>query len=113
MIPYMVGKLAPKPAHFTRRLMKYIPGKGYFRAVPSKNGEIFVTSPPHQIVERLTLRPWLMMGGSVEGLPDPLPRASRGGGNTAVVTCTTMPSNNFISVAVFDMSRTATLVKEK
>ena len=39
MIPYMVGKLGPKSTHFTRGLVKYIPGRGYFRAVPSKNGK--------------------------------------------------------------------------
>ena len=38
MIPYMVGKLAPNSTHFTRKLVKYIPGRAYFRAVPSKTG---------------------------------------------------------------------------
>ena len=42
----MVGKLAPNSTHFTRGLVKYVPGRGYFRVVPSQNGDIFVTSPP-------------------------------------------------------------------
>ena len=27
-------------------LVKYVPGGGYFRAVPSQNGDKYVTSPP-------------------------------------------------------------------
>ena len=46
MIPYMVGKLAPNSSHLTRGLVKYVPGRGYFRAVSSQNGDKFVTSPP-------------------------------------------------------------------
>ena len=53
MIPYMVGKLAPISTHFTRGLVKYIPGRGYFRAVSSQNRDNFVTFPPPQIIERL------------------------------------------------------------
>ena len=53
MIPYMVGKLAPNPTHFTRGLVKYVPGRGYFRAVPSQNVDKIVTSPPPSIVERV------------------------------------------------------------
>ena len=55
MIPYMVGKLAPNSTHSTRGLVKYIPGKGCFRAVSSQNGEKFVTSPPPSppIIERV------------------------------------------------------------
>ena len=50
----MVGKLAPNSTHFTRGLVKYIPGRGYFGAVPSQNGDKFVTSSsPPPIVERL------------------------------------------------------------
>ena len=48
MIPYMVGKLAPNSSHLTRGLVKYVPGRGYFRAVSSQNGDTFVTSPPPQ-----------------------------------------------------------------
>ena len=51
--PHMVGKLAPNSTHFTRELVKYVPGRGFFRAVPSQNGEKFVTSPPPSIVERV------------------------------------------------------------
>ena len=46
MIPYTVGKLAPKSSHLTRELVKYVLGRGYFRAVPTQNGEKIVTSPP-------------------------------------------------------------------
>ena len=34
MIPYMVGMLASNITHFTRGLIKYVPGKRLFRAVP-------------------------------------------------------------------------------
>ena len=54
MIPYMVGKLAPNSSHLTRRLVKYVPGRDYFRAVPSQNGEKYVTSPPPPIVDLVT-----------------------------------------------------------
>ena len=54
MIPYMVGKLAPISSHLTRGLVKYVSGRGYFRAVPSRNGDKIVTSPPPPpIVERV------------------------------------------------------------
>ena len=49
MIPYMVGKLAPNLSHLTRRLVKSVPGRGYFRAVPSQNGDKYVTSPPKSL----------------------------------------------------------------
>ena len=51
MIPYMVGKIAPSSSHLTRGLVKYVSSRGYFRAVPSQNGDKYVTSPPPQIVE--------------------------------------------------------------
>ena len=46
MIPYMVGRFALNSSHLTRELVKYVPGKGYFHAVPSQNGDKYVTSPP-------------------------------------------------------------------
>ena len=46
MIPYMVGRLAPNSSHSTRGLVKYVSGRGYFRAVSSQNGDKIVTSPP-------------------------------------------------------------------
>ena len=46
MIPYMVGKLAPNSSHLTRGLVKYSPGRGYFRAVSSQNGDKTVTPQP-------------------------------------------------------------------
>ena len=48
----MVGKLAPNSPHFTRGLVTYIPGRGYFRAVPSQNGDKCATSPTPPIVKR-------------------------------------------------------------
>ena len=48
MIRYMVGKLAPNSSQLTKGLVKYVPGRGCFRAVFSQNGDKFVTSPPHQ-----------------------------------------------------------------
>ena len=51
MIPYMVGKLVPNPTHHTRGPVKYVPGRGYFGAVPSQNGNKSVTSPLLSIVE--------------------------------------------------------------
>ena len=53
MTPYMVGKLVPNPTHYTRELVKYVPGRVYFGAVPSQNGDKFVISPPPSIVVRL------------------------------------------------------------
>ena len=47
----MVGKLASNSSHLTRGLVKYIPGRGYFRAVPSQNGDKYITSPSPPIVE--------------------------------------------------------------
>ena len=51
----MVDKLAPNPTHSIRWLVKYFSGRGFFRAVPSQNGDKFVTSspPPPPIVERV------------------------------------------------------------
>ena len=46
MIPYMVGKLAPNAINSTRGLVKYVPGRGYFRPVPSQKGDKCVASPP-------------------------------------------------------------------
>ena len=46
MIAYMVGKLAPNSSHLTRGLVKYVPGRSYFRVISSQNGDKFVTSPP-------------------------------------------------------------------
>ena len=53
MVPYMVGELASNSSHLTRGLVKYVPGRGYFRAVPSQNGDKFVTPPPPPIFERI------------------------------------------------------------
>ena len=49
MIPYMFGKLAPSSTYSTGGLVKYIPGRSYFRAVFSQNGDKIVTPlPPPQ-----------------------------------------------------------------
>ena len=53
MILYMVGKLAPNSPRFTWGLVEYVPGRSYFRTVPSQNGDKFATSPTPPIVERL------------------------------------------------------------
>ena len=55
MIPYMVGKLALSSSHLTRGLVKYVPGKGYFRTVPSQNGDKYVTSPPPPPIVQLVV----------------------------------------------------------
>ena len=60
MIPYMVGKLARNPTHSIRGLVKYVPGMGDFRAVPSQNGDKVVTSPPP---------PQSLNGSGVEATP--------------------------------------------
>ena len=61
MILYIAGKLAPNSPHFTKGLVKYVHGRGYFRAVPSQNGDKHATSPTPPIVERLLPRvPWLL-----------------------------------------------------
>ena len=54
MIPYMVGKLAPDLSYLTRGLVKYVPGRSYFLAVPSKNEDKYVTSPLPAIVELIS-----------------------------------------------------------
>ena len=51
MIPYMVGKFAPNSSHLTKKLVKYVPGRDYFCAVPSQNGDKYVRTPPPSIVE--------------------------------------------------------------
>ena len=51
MIPYMVRKLAPNSSHLTRGLVKSVPGRDYFRAAPSQNGDKYVTSASPPIVE--------------------------------------------------------------
>ena len=38
----------PEFIAFDQGLVKYVPGRGYFRAVSSQNGDKFVTSPPPQ-----------------------------------------------------------------
>ena len=44
---------APNLSHLTRGLLKYVPGRGYFRAVPSQNGDKYVTSPPRPPIVEL------------------------------------------------------------
>ena len=45
MIPYMVAKLAPNLTNFTRGLVKYVPGMGFFAAILSQNEDKFRTPP--------------------------------------------------------------------
>ena len=56
MIPYRAGKLTPNLSHLTRGLVKYVPGRGYFCAVPSQNGDKYVTSPPPPPIVELVLQ---------------------------------------------------------
>ena len=71
MIPYMIGKLTPNSSHLTRALVKYVPGRGYFRAVPFQNGEKNVTSPPPPpLVERVTVHQTSLL--HIESNLDPL-----------------------------------------
>ena len=67
MIPYIVENLAPNSTNFTRGLVKYVPGRGYFCAVPSQNGDKVVTSPPPPIIERLQRVSKLENSSSVDG----------------------------------------------
>ena len=49
IIPYMAGKLAPNSSYLTRGLVKYVPGRAFFRAVPSQKGTNFLhPRPPPQ-----------------------------------------------------------------
>ena len=50
MIPYIVGKLASNSSHLTKGFVKYVPGRGYFHAISSQNGDKFVTSPPPHLL---------------------------------------------------------------
>ena len=56
MILYMVGKLALNSTQFTKGLVKYVHGRGCFRAIPSENGDKFATSPTPPIVEQHACR---------------------------------------------------------
>ena len=61
MIPYMVGKLAPNLSHLTRGLVRYVPGRGYFRALSSQNGDQYVTSRPPQSLNRSFLASFVLL----------------------------------------------------
>ena len=41
----------PEFIAFDQRLVQYVPGRSYFRAVLCQNGDKYVTSPPPSIVE--------------------------------------------------------------
>ena len=45
MISYTVGKLAQSSTHFTRGLVKYVPGRGFVRAVPFQKKDKLAISP--------------------------------------------------------------------
>ena len=75
MIPYMVRKLAPNSSLLTRGLVKSVSGRGYFRAVPSQNGDKYVTYSPSPIVElvastRMILVHVQKMYNIFRGVPD-------------------------------------------
>ena len=65
MIPYVVGKLAPNSSYFTKGLVKHVPDRGYFRAIPSQNGDKYVISSPPPIVELVATRIDPPKGGSM------------------------------------------------
>ena len=44
------ASLPPNSTHFTRGLVKYVPGRGFFRATPYQNRDKFVTSPPPHLL---------------------------------------------------------------
>ena len=44
--PLRGRQACPEFIALTRGLVKYVLGRGYFRAVPSQNGDKYVTSPP-------------------------------------------------------------------
>ena len=46
MSPYMVGKLAPNRTPLKREFAMCAPKRGYFRAVHSRKGKNFASSPP-------------------------------------------------------------------
>ena len=58
MIAYMVGELAPDSTHSTRGLVKYVPGRSYFCAVPSQNGDkkCYIPAPPQSLLNRSCAR---------------------------------------------------------
>ena len=57
MIPYMAGKLATNSSRLTRGLVKHVPGRGYFRAIPSQTGtNMLHPRPPPPIVELVSIR---------------------------------------------------------
>ena len=60
------GRQACPTSHSTRRLVKYVPSRGYIRAVSSQNGNKLVTSPPPPIVERVQPRPRICLPLEVE-----------------------------------------------
>ena len=55
MIPYMIGKIAPSSSLLTREFVKYVLGRGYFRAGSSQNEDKYVTSPPPPPIVELVL----------------------------------------------------------
>ena len=44
IILYMAGKLTSNSTILTRGLVEYVPARGFFRVVPSRNGEKIATS---------------------------------------------------------------------
>ena len=79
MIPYMVGKLAPNLNHSTKKLVKYVPGRGDFRAVSSQNGDKIVTSPLPPIVERIATRTDILKAGPMALITKSLIRRNKRG----------------------------------
>ena len=58
----MFGKPAPNSSHLTKGLVKYVPNRGHFRAVPSQNGEKMLHPRPPQSLNWSLLRFRLVYG---------------------------------------------------
>ena len=94
MTPYMVGKLAPKSSYLTRGLVKYVLVRGHFRAVPSQNGDKYVTSPPPPIVELVR------SVALVESDNHPFAITWRGEANGAVILASALQHRPYRNLAV-------------
>ena len=64
MIPYMAGKLAPNSSRLTRGIVKRVPGRDYFRAIPSQTGTNMLHPRPPLIVELVNIRTRYMLENS-------------------------------------------------
>ena len=54
-ILYMVGKLTSNSTILTRGLVEYVPARGFFRVVPSRNGKKIATSGHNSLYVKQTV----------------------------------------------------------